>query len=123
MHSDPKSIQISPATNGKMTKILNDNGDEMTCTETVASEKDLQIYYYVLSNTLKNYKRFKENEHLFRNTDCCDLCYQLYSLKDPMYQLKTDNISLCEACYEKNEHKDNYERKNNSINEHTGLRW
>ena len=118
-----KEIKISPAIGNNLSKILDDNGNEVASSETVVNEKDLQLYYYVLSNTLNNYKTFKENEHIFRNTVACDVCYQLYSVKDEMYELKTDNITLCKSCYDTNQHRDKYSLKNNKMNAETGLRW
>lgn len=90
----------------------------------VVSDKDLQMYYFTLTNTLKNYKLYKYNTHLFNNTFACDRCYQLYSIKEPRFLHNKNDIVLCEHCLDNiGLSRDNYNKVDNSVNHDTGLRY
>lgn len=56
-----------------------------------------------LSETLKNYKLFKDNEHLFSSTySCCDCCYQirpLWNEKRIDHFNKIHEVLLCSDCF------------------------
>lgn len=115
------SILVTPPSGNQTAKNL---GQDVSSVK-VASEHDVQMYYYVLSFTLKNYKMYKENRNLFKNTLACDRCYQLYSVKDSMNQHKSEDILICDPCFEhvKEPGKSNYYKRKNSVDENTGLRW
>lgn len=87
------------------------------------SERDLQLYYFVLSNTMKNYKMYKDNSHLFRASCACDNCYQIFNVKDNFYKNEEENITLCNGCYEDNEAKEHYKKIEMDVSEKTGYKW
>ena len=121
--SGDKVIKVDPPKPGQKDMSVDlsacDDGKKMT----VATEKDVQLYYYVLGNTLKNYKMYKENPHVFRNSCACDKCYQVFNVSEGFYGHKDTNITLCSGCWEDNCAKDNYTKLDNEVNPITGLRF
>ncbi len=112
-----KPILVNPPSNGELVTEIKQDGK--------ISEAEVQLYYFTVSNTLKNYQRFKANKHMFRNTHACDKCYQIHSVEDDMYIHTVHDITLCEGCFEHiNEPvKNNYDLIRNLVNEETGLKF
>jgi hypothetical protein len=63
----------------------------------------LQCATTFLTQTLKNYKLYKDNEHLYsRVYSCCDCCYQIRPLwndKKLDHYNKSHDIILCSDCF------------------------
>lgn len=117
-----KVIKVPPPSSDKK-EMATDLSKQESKTISQASERDVQLYYYVLSNTMKNYKMYKGNEHLFRNSRACDNCYQVFNIKEDWYYHTEKIITLCGACYEDNTIKENYLKYNDDIREETGVRF
>lgn len=124
MTSQEKPIVISPPGPGQAVRNANvEPPTPIPEEKPQLSNNDMQAYYYMVSNTLKNYIRYKDHKDLFRDTVACDKCYQIHTKADISFKHASKDIILCEGCFEDVQTKDQYTKQDNSVKDSTGLRW
>lgn len=107
-------------------KVDKDVKTEEFIKKTIASDADLQLYYYILGNTFKIYKQYKENTHLYRNSGACDKCYQVFFKRDMGFHKHCDlDVCLCSECFEgiEDKFKELYTAVDCAVDDRTGVKF
>lgn len=95
---------------------------ESTHHKNVPNDKEIQLYYYMITNQLKNYKLYSLHPYLYPSYIACESCYGLKHKDLPYYVHNIKNsITLCQECYDNNKSKYNYNKVEEEMDPGTGL--
>lgn len=124
-----KPVVVSPPKKGQAVQKYDLDAENEVNTVREPSEMDVQLYYYTITHSLKNYAKIKQHPELYRNSVACDRCYQICSCNEVFYKHKgsegstPQDITLCSTCFDENPEKDKYIEVIRPRNPETGLRW